>query len=245
MVHLLRAEAPAREKVNAGQGAVKATVSSPSPQRARCGTMLVMAASPYAELVPVPRAAIRLPLELPIPPGFVADRPETWPYVEGEIEYVGGKLLYLPPSGDRQQDTSADVVGVLFVWRRTHRDFLVAGNEAGMILGGEVRGAGAAVWRKRDAGAREGKYRRVAPVLAIEIQGELEDEASLRSKAAWYLAHGVEIVWLVFPKTRSALVLTPGEETVRRSGERMPRHPSLPDLEPTVDELMEQIDEAG
>src|SRR5258708_30678147 len=105
-----------------------------------------MAVPMYGELVSVPRAAIRLPLEVPVPDGVAVDRPETWPLVEGEIEFVGGKLYYMPPSADIQQDTSADVVTTLGVWRKTHREFVVAGNEAGMLLGGEARGADAAIW---------------------------------------------------------------------------------------------------
>jgi Uma2 family endonuclease len=202
-----------------------------------------MATPTYGELVPVPRGAIRLPLELAPPEGFVVDRPETWPLVDGQLEFFGGKLYYMPPSADRQQDTSADVVTVLGTWRKTHRAFVVAGNEAGMILDGEARGADAAVWRKTDAGRREGKYRRTAPVLAVEVQGELEDEAALRSKADWYLAHGVEVVWLLHPVPRHAIVLMLGAEVVRKAGERMPTHPSLPGLEPAVDELFEQVSE--
>lgn len=197
-------------------------------------------ASPF-ELVPVPRAAVRFPLEVPIPEGFVAEEPGTWPAVEGQLELVGGKLLYMPPCADRQQDTTADVITTLGLWRRTHRDFVVGGNEAAMLLGGDARGADAAVWRKADVGPHEGKYRRAPPVLAVEVAGELEDETSLRAKAGWYLSHGVEVVWLLFPETRCAVVLTTdGEQCVGRG--RMPLHPSLPDLEPPLDDLFAQVD---
>lgn len=194
------------------------------------------------ETVPVPRAAVTFPLELPRPEGFVGDRPETWPVIEGQLEFYEGKLFYMPPSADRQQDTSADVVGALVVWRKAHRDFVVAGNEAGMILGGETRGAGAAVWRRADLGPHEGKFRRVPPVLAVEIQGELETESALRAKTQWYLARGVEVVWLLFPEARRALVMTAAGEQSIGPGERLPPHPSLPDLEPALDELLEQVE---
>lgn len=184
---------------------------------------------------------MRFPLELPIPDGFAADRPETWPLVEGQLELLGGKLYYMPPSADRQQDTSADVVTVLGTWRKAHREFVVAGNEAGMILGQEARGADAAVWRRADLGPHEGKYRRVAPVLAVEVQGELEDEQALRAKAAWYLAHGVAIVWLVLPSDRRVVVIRPDGERSLSTGERLPADPALPGLEPEVAELFEQL----
>jgi Uma2 family endonuclease len=204
-----------------------------------------VAASVYGELVPVPRWAIRWPLELPVPQGFAADRPETWPLVDGEVEYVGGKLLYMPPSADRQQDTAVDVATVLGIWWRSHREFVVGGNEAGMILGGETRGADAAVWQKHAAGPREGRYRRTPPVLAVEVQGELEDEAALLEKAQWYLSHGVEVVWLLFPSRRDVLVLTKGEQRAFAMGQRLAPQAALPGLEPAVDELFAQLSEGA
>jgi Uma2 family endonuclease len=193
------------------------------------------------ELVPVPRSAVRFPLEMPLPNGFLGHEPGTWPLVDGQLEFYDGKLFYMPPSADRQQDASADVLGTLYVWRKSHREFVVAGNEAGMILGGETRGADAAVWRRDRLGPYEGKYRRVPPVLAVEVAGELESEAMLRAKARWYLARGVEAVWLVLPSERRAIVLTSTQETEVRDGERMPEHPSLPDLAPPLSDLLEQV----
>jgi len=201
----------------------------------------VMVARVADDLVPVPRSAVRFPLELSPPPGFVAEQPDTWPVVEGQLEFVGGKLYFMPPSADRQQDTSADVVTVLGVWRKLHPEFVVAGNEAGMILAGEARGADAAVWRRRDLGAYDGKYRRVAPVLAVEVQGELEDETALRSKAGWYLSHGVQIVWLLFPSDRRLIVMTARGELPLRAGDTLPDDPALPELTTAVDELFTQV----
>lgn len=185
---------------------------------------------------------MRFPLELGPPQGFVMDVPETWPVVEGELEYVDGKLYFMPPSADLQQDTSADVVTVLGIWRRAHPEFVVAGNEAGMILGGDARGADAAVWRRDAVPPYGGKYRRVAPVLAVEVQGELETEAALRDKAAWYLAHGVLVVWLLMPASRVVVVIDRAGESSVGLGERLVAHPALPGLAPPVDELFAQVE---
>jgi hypothetical protein len=133
-------------------------------------------------------------------------------------------------------------VTVLGTWRKTHRSFIVGTNEAGMLLGGEARAADAAIWRKQDAGPREGKYRRAA-VLAVEVRGEFEDESSLRAKAGWYLSHGVEVVWLLFPAEPRAIVLTAHGETLVKAGETLPPCASLPDLAPLLDELFEQLSE--
>ena len=202
-----------------------------------------MAAVSY-DLVPVPRGAVQFPLALPVPPGFVIDDPSSWPPVEeGQLEYFDGKLVYMPPSADRQQDTTADILTVLGLWRRTHRDFVVAGNEAGMILAGEARGADAAVWKRSALGPHEGKFRRVAPVLAVEVMGELEDEKSLRAKAGWYLRNGVEVVWLVLPEARRVIVLKEAGEASLGAGERIAAHAGLPGLEPNVDDFFAQLED--
>lgn len=191
--------------------------------------------------MPVPRSAVTLPLPLREPAGFDPARSETWPRVEGQLEYVGGRLLWMPPSGDEQQDTCVDVVTVLSLWRRAHPDHRVGGNEAGMRLGDDSRGADAAVWRAADLSGYEGGYRRVPPILAVEVAGKWDTDEQLRDKARWYLDKGVRVVWLVFPKRREVIVLTPHDEHRLGSGQRVPAHDDLPGLEPLVDDLFAQI----
>jgi Uma2 family endonuclease len=198
--------------------------------------------NPYAETI-VPRVAVTFPLPVPAPQGFDPDRLETWPEVTGRLEYVDGVLWYMPPCGEVQQETTADVVSVLTAWRRAHPDFVVGTNEAGMKLGGAVRGADAAVWRKADVGPASAGVRRVPPVLAVEVAGIDDTVELLRAKARWYLMHGTEVVWLVIPDERSVIVVTASGEVTLDSDRTIPRHPSFPDLEPSVRELFRQIDE--
>ncbi|MGE0789101.1 MAG: Uma2 family endonuclease [Sandaracinaceae bacterium] len=193
------------------------------------------------ELVPVPRSAIRLPLALTTPSDFDPARPQTWPAIEGRLEYVSGRLLWMPPSGDEQQDTCVDVITVLNLWRRDHVEFRVGGNEAGMILGGDSRAADAAVWRAADLGEYTGGYRRVPPVLAVEVAGKWDDEEGLHEKASWYLAHGVEVVWLLYPRARRAVVLDATGETTFSEHEVIPERSSLPGLLTSVDDLFRQV----
>jgi Uma2 family endonuclease len=200
----------------------------------------VTIAQRYEETIPVPRA-IRFPVELIPPEGFDPERLETWPKVEGRLEYVNGRLLYMPPCGDMQQDTVGDVVLLLGAWARLHADFVFSTNEAGMVLAGDARGADAAVWRRADVGKYQHKFRRVPPVLAVEVAGEDEDERVLRDKAVWYLAAGVDVVWIVLPEQREVVVITGSGERRCPSGETLPADPALPDLSPRVDEFFVQI----
>jgi Uma2 family endonuclease len=192
------------------------------------------------EMVSVPRA-VRFPVELEPPAGFDPERIDTWPRVEGRLEVVEGRLLFMPPCGDLQQDTAADVVYVLKSWARERDDFVIAGNEAGIHLGGDSRGADAAVFRRDAAAKYTGGFRRVAPVLAVEVAGEGEDEAALGEKARWYLDHGADAVWLLFPTTREAVVIDMGGATRHRADDRLREIASLPGLAPKACELFEQI----
>jgi Uma2 family endonuclease len=192
------------------------------------------------ETIPVP-GTVRFPVELTPPEGFDPARIETWPRVEGRLEWVAGRLLYMPPCGDGQQDTVADLVTVLGIWLREHRDFVVGTNEAGIYLGEDTRGADGAVWRRADVGPYEGGFRRVPPILAAEVAGRYESEAALREKAGWYRAAGVVVVWILLPKEREVLVITGAGESRHRLGDRLPADPRLPDLVPRVDELFAQV----
>jgi Uma2 family endonuclease len=195
----------------------------------------------YDQTITLPRA-VRFPVELHPPLGFDPERLETWPELAGRLEYVDGRLLFMPPCGDLQQDTVADVVITLGAWTRKHPDYLVATNEAGMRIGGATRAADAAIWDRDSAGPRTGGFRRTPPILAVEVAGDDEPEDLLRTKAAWYLAAGVRVVWLVFPTSRSVVVITKSGESRHGSGETLPEQSQLAGLAPNVDELFVQID---
>jgi len=199
----------------------------------------VAGSSAYNEVTVVPRIAVRLPLQLPEPDGFVVERPETWPQVTGRLEYVGRRLDYMPPCGEVQQRSAADVITELNVWRRQHPDFVVGGNEAGMLLGGEVRAADAAVWRSLERAAQG--FARTPPVLAVEVAGADEPLELLREKARWYLDHGVETVWLIAPQTRAVEVVTAAGVSLIESEGQMPEPASLPGLRPLVADFFRQL----
>ena len=195
-------------------------------------------------MIPVPGIA-RFPIELTPPLDFDAERLETWPQVEGCLEWVAGRLWYMPPFGDRQGKTVVDLATVLGVWVRSHADYEAGTNEAGMRLGDDTRGADGAVWRRADAGPDTGGLVFVPPVLAAEVAGRYAGEPALREKAHWYLEHGVAVVWLLLPSQREVLVLTAEGDSRHGIGATLPPHPALPGLTPAVADLFWQISRPG
>jgi Uma2 family endonuclease len=195
---------------------------------------------PEMEIV-VP-ASTKFPIELEAPAGFVVDDPATWPQVEGRLEYVSGRLLWMPPCGVYHQLVSASVAGMLWEWLRSHPTFVVGACEAGMLLDGDVRGAEGAVWRRADYPPLSHSYVPVAPILAAEVAGRDEREPQLREKARWYFARGVQIVWIVLPPEREVVVLDrDGHDTRHGRGARLPVRAELPDLAPAVDDFFAQL----
>src|SRR5437867_3387427 len=159
------------------------------------------------DVVTVP-ATVRFPVELVPPEGFDPACLETWPRIAGRLEWVAGRLLYLPPCGYVQQVTVLDLALVLGTWLRAHMSFVGGTNEAGMKFGDDTRAADGAIWRRADLGPRPSGLLRVPPVLAAEVAGRDEGSIALREKARWYLAASVPIVWLVFPEEREVVVVT-------------------------------------
>jgi Uma2 family endonuclease len=186
------------------------------------------------------RAGIRFPIELR-PRGLRPADPTSWPSAEGRLEYVNGKLLYMPPCADTQQYVAVDVVFVLRGWALAQPEFVVGANEAGMKLGADVRAADAAVWRRADVGAPVGRIQHVAPVLAVEVAGTDEEEAVLREKANWYREHGVAVIWLVLPETREVIVVRGSSESRHASAEQLPELEALPGLRPDVAAFFTQL----
>jgi hypothetical protein len=44
-----------------------------------------------------------------VPDPFDPAHAERWPAVAGRLEFVGGRLLFMPPCGELQQQTAIDV----------------------------------------------------------------------------------------------------------------------------------------
>ncbi len=189
-------------------------------------------------------ASVRFPVELTPPEGFDPARVETWPDVGGRLEWVAGRLLYMPPCGQRQAETAADVVVTLGIWARSHLEFVVGTCDAGLHAGDDTRGADAAIWRRADVRPVSAGFSTVPPILAVEVAGRDERERELRDKARWYFGAGVPIVWILLPDERQVIVLTPHAESCHGIGGRLPEDQRLPGLAPTVDELFGQISRA-
>jgi Uma2 family endonuclease len=236
---------PSADGVHRGAGSAASPFRRHALTPGEAATSLAAMARPAPserdeETIAVPRA-VRFPVELTPPDGFDPARLETWPRVEGRLEWVGGRLLYMPPCGVLQAQAVADLVFTLVSWVRQYPDFVVGTNEPGIRLGDATRAADAAVWRRTALGRPEPVFAHVPPLLAAEVAGRDEGEPALIDKARWYLGVGVEVVWVLLPEQREVIAITAAGARRYGTGEQLAADARLPGLTPAVDELFRQV----
>ena len=55
-------------------------------------------------------------------------------------------------------------------------------------------------------------FSRVVPDLVVEVVSPNDEPAQVAAKVNFYLAHGVPLVWVAYPRSRQIVVRRPGEE---------------------------------
>ncbi len=79
------------------------------------------------------------------------------------------------------------------------------------------------------------------PDLCVEVQSPDDTPKEMRDKAAYYLANGAQLVWLVYPKKRMVEVLYPnGEFDIFRDGDTLTGGDVLPGFRLAVSSIFEQ-----
>lgn len=79
------------------------------------------------------------------------------------------------------------------------------------------------------------------PDLCIEVQSPDDSPKKMRDKAAYYLANGARLVWLVYPKKRMIEVLYPnGEFDIFREGESLSGGDVVPGFMLAVRDVFEE-----
>jgi Uma2 family endonuclease len=202
--------------------------------------IVVRTSDPTQVVIELP--GLVFPVEIARPENFDPDDLSTWPGVEGRLELVGGRLLYMPPTGRIQSRTVSDVVIAFADWARRHPEFALASNEAGMKLGDDVRGADVGVWRAADLAGGGHQVASAPPILAVEVAGRDDTEEILLDKASWYLDHGVVAVWILLPEQREVVAVTADERLRFDRGSTLPAIPELSGLSVAVSDLFRQLD---
>ena len=75
------------------------------------------------------------------------------------------------------------------------------------------------------------------PDLAVEVKSPDDTYQKLREKAAYYLAHGTQMVWLVYPEKRMVEIQTADDFEYKKAGEILDGGELLPGFTMKVDDI--------
>lgn len=132
---------------------------------------------------------------------------------ENRYELLHGRLRIMAPAGDVHGDMAMGVGG----WMRVHADQndlgKVFATETGFILETNpdlVRAPDAAfVKQERLSIGMKGRYFPAAPDIALEVVSPNDTASDVQDKIQDWLTHGVRLVWVVDPKSRTLTVYRP------------------------------------
>lgn len=127
------------------------------------------------------------------------------------FELRKGVVVYMSPSGAQHGVVAMTIGSLLHEYVRRAGLGVVVAAETGFILARNpdtVRAADAAFVSKDrfPPGGPPIAFWPLAPDLAVEVVSPSESSEDIQEKVQDYLAAGTRLVWVVYPKTRSATV---------------------------------------
>jgi Uma2 family endonuclease len=182
----------------------------PVPTESEEQAMAQNTVAPWAELVPdTGRMTVDELLALP--------QDARWQY-----ELVEGRLVRLPGSGFEASNIAADLAGALRAFVKPQRlgrvtgadgtyDLTQPGDEGATGLVPDVAFVRAERLPPR-ASPAYAKALPLAPDLVVEVASPTQYRPEMAAKARLYLAAGVRLVWIVWPKYQQVDVWRPGAD---------------------------------
>ena len=132
-------------------------------------------------------------------------------------ELIRGVLHRMSPGGLEHSDIGSEVLTRLRVYVHERDLGLVVGPDAGFFFERDpdtVRIPDVAFIRAErlpPPDQRSG-LSPVVPDLAVEVVSPNDRPGEVADKIAFYLAHGVPLVWAIYPRTRTVVAHRPGQE---------------------------------
>ena len=164
----------------------------------------------------------------------------------GSVKYElgDGRLVLMAPPGD-DHSIVQNRAGVVLFLHGEKRGLGKSRSEVGVILRrnpDRVVGPDAAFIANRSLPVRtspEG-YLETIPELVVEVRSKNDTLPELRDKVAEYLAAGVQIVWVVDPRSKMVTVFRPGQDSCElRMGDVLTAEGAIPGFQAPVAELFD------
>jgi len=142
---------------------------------------------------------------------FTADELLRLPRGQNRHELIRGELKTMSPSGEEHGVVAGEVFGVVRDYVKTNRLGYVLAAETGFFITHDpdtVRAPDMAFIsaRRFPISGPSAKYSEIAPDLLAEVVSPSDSENEVIEKVQQWLAFGVRLVWVVYPRTRSVIV---------------------------------------
>lgn len=126
-------------------------------------------------------------------------------------ELIRGELRTMPPSGEEHGIVAGEVFGIVRDYVKLNRLGYVLAAETGFSIAHNpdtVRAPDMAFIsaRRFPMSGPSTKYSEIAPDLLAEVVSPSDTENEVIAKVQQWLAFGVRLVWVVYPRTRSVIV---------------------------------------
>ena len=158
-------------------------------------------------------------------------------------ELIEGRLYEMPPIGAPHGEITANICSLLRAHVKQHELGRIFVGDPGFILQRDpdtVRAPDVAFvsYRRLPHGDLPEGFLQLAPDLAVEVVSPSNRPREILEKADAWLQAGVQVLWVVYPRTRSIDVHRPRHDVLTLSSDEMLEgSPALPGFSCQVGEL--------
>lgn len=179
----------------------------------------------------------------------VIDKPltadELWRMPEPDdgtrYELLRGELIVMSPAGGRHGQVCLAIGSLLRAFVEANKLGTVTSNDTGVTLQRDpdtVLGPDMAYWRRQRLPEMPEGYVEVPPDLVVEVVSPSDAHGKVHEKVLEYLDHGVGLVWVVDPRTRTVTVYRSRQEVrILRDRETLSGEQVLPGFSCQVNDL--------
>lgn len=165
---------------------------------------------------------------------------------EQQYELSNGELVEVAPVGDPQGGCTSNIITDLTNFNRIHKLGRVR-NETGYNLSSNTSRGPDVSFYSRDKislaeANHEKSYLNFAPDLVVEVTSPKDTVAGMEQKIKEYLAAGVRLIWIVYPKRQTVTVIRPNEPRItlsRANGDFLDGYDVLPGFKMSLDTVFE------
>ena len=136
-------------------------------------------------------------------------------YADYRLEYTAeGELILLPLTDAETSSRNAMIVYLLMKWAIEQGQGTVTDSSGGFVLSNGARLAPDAAWISRE------RFRRkpICPEFVIELMSPSDRPRKVQEKMLEWVANGVDLGWLIDPRTQTVTVYRPQQEPEARQG---------------------------